>query len=173
MPVWQKEEQVGKRKLVITLSMIILVLLLTSPAAAAPHLYKLTGGGTTYFEGWGKETYAISARQIDEDGNARGQVQLTWHYPEVPGEPSPWIMHADVLYLTVNPDTGDAWVGGVITKSNYYYYEGVEFYLQVRDGGKGSTDQIGYTYLGWPAVYALYMPSGAMFEFTHGGFQLK
>lgn len=164
----------GKRRLIIIATIIIITLLTAAPAAAAPHLYKLTGGGTIIFPGWGEESYSISARQIDESGNARGQVQLTWHYPEYPEGPSPWIMHANVLYLAVDPDTGNAWVGAVITKSNYDYYEGVPFYLQVEDGGNGGgLDMIGFTYLGKAAENALAMPYGPMFVFTHGGFQLK
>ena len=165
----------GERRLIITLTIIILVLLLASPAAAAPKLYKLTGGGSIYFEGWGKETYAISARQIDEEGNARGQAHFTWHYASDVAGVFPWIMHADVLFLTVDPDTGNAWIGGVITKSNDEYYEGKEFFLPVYDGGAwGEPDQIGYTYLEYPANYALYKIEGlTMFVFTNGNFQLK
>lgn len=165
----------GKKRLIIILAIIVIALLAAAPAAAAPHLYRLTGGGTINFPYWGSETYAISARQIDEEGNARGQVQLTWHYPEYPGGPSPWIMHADVLYLAVDPDTGKAWVGCVITKSNYEYYEGVEFFLPIQDGGAANApDMIGYTYLGSPASYALYEIEGLpMFEFIKGNFQIK
>ena len=164
-----------KRKMFLILIIIIIALLAAAPAAAAPHLYKLTGGGTTYFEGWGKETYAISARQIDEAGNARGKVQFIWHYAEYEGGPSPWIMHADVWYLAVDPESGKAWIGGVITKSNYAYYEGAEFYLPLQDGAAGNgSDMIGYTYLYSPADFALLKKPGLdMFEFIHGNFQLK
>jgi hypothetical protein len=166
-----------KRRLIIAPIIFLLVLMLAAPAAAAPRLYKLTGGGSIIFSGWGKESYGISARQIDEEGNARGQVHFTWHYSEYAGGPSPWIMQADVLYLAVDPNSGNAWIGGVITKSNYPYYEGTEFYLQVQDGGEGKgaggPDMIGYTYLGVPANYALYKPSGPLFEWIKGNIQLK
>lgn len=164
-----------KKRLILILTILVIALLAAAPAAAAPRLYQVKGGGTIDFEGWGKETYAISARQIDAEGNARGQVQLTWHYPEYPGGPDPWIMHADVVYLAVDPDTGNAWIGAVITHSNYWYYEGVEFFLPVYDGGAGNApDMIGYTYLGYPAIYALYKIDGlTMFEFIHGNILLK
>ena len=86
-------------------------------------------------------------------------------------------MHADVLYLAVDTDTGDAWIGGNITKSNDPYYVGVEFYIRVRDGGEGSKasgpDKIGYTYLECPASDALEMRNDPLFEFTNGNVQVK
>ena len=62
-------------------------------------------------------------------------MQFVWHYPSIGEGVSPWVMHADVLYLAVDADTGDTWIGGVITKSNDYGWEGAEFYIQVRDAG--------------------------------------
>jgi len=163
-------------KKLIVLAMVMTLSIVTAvPAIAAPPLHQVTGGGTVVFPGWGQETYGFTAIQVDESGNAKGNVHFTWHYPSDPAGVSPWVMQADVLYLAVN--TGDAWIGGVITKSNDPYYVGQEFYIQVRDGGEGSKasgpDMIGYTYLGSPAWYALYMPDGDLFEFTNGNVQVK
>ncbi len=125
-----------------------------------------------------KETYGFTAKQVDGSGNATGNMQLVWHYEIYPGAASPLVLHADVLYLAVNADTGDAWIGGIITKSNDYGWVGAEFYIQVRDGGEGSKasgpDMIGYTYFGpgW-AVKALNMWHGPMFEFTNGNIKVK
>ena len=158
--------------------MVMTLLIVTAvPAIAAPPLHRVTGGGTVDFDGL-KETYGFTATQLDADGNATGNMQLVWHYPSDQAGVSPWIMHADVLYLAVDADTGDAWIGGVITKSNDPYYVDVEFYIWVRDGGEGSKasgpDRIGFTYLEKPASYALYKWTWLpLFEFTNGNVQVK
>jgi len=166
-----------KRLLVLAMVMTLLIVNAV-PAIAAPPLHQATGGGTIVFPGWGQETYGFTAKQVDESGNATGNMQLVWHYPSDQAGVSPWIMHADVLYLAVDADTGDAWIGGVITKSNDPYYVDVEFYIRVRDGGEGSKasgpDMIGFTYLESPASDALYKWTWLqLFEFTNGNVQVK
>ena len=167
------------KKLIILAIVMILSVAMAVPAIAAPPLHKVTGGGTVDFEGL-KETYGFTAIQVDESGNAKGNMQFTWHY-------SPWwnpelrqeIYHADILYLAVNDDTGDAWIGGVITKSNEWGFVGAEFYIRVRDAGEGrkasGSDMIGYTYFGPPgqASKALNMYDKPLFEFTNGNVKLK
>ena len=102
------------KKLIILAIVMIIAVVTAVPVVAAPPLHKVTGGGTVDFDG-SKETYGFTAIQVDESGNARGNVHFTWHYPSSITGPSPWVMQADVLYLAVNADTGDAWIGGVIT----------------------------------------------------------
>ena len=166
-----------KRLLVLAMVMTLLIVNAV-PAIAAPPLHRATGGGTLVFPGWGQETYGFTATQLDADGNAKGNMQLVWHYEIYPGAVSPLVMHADVLYLAVDADTGDAWIGGIITKSNDYGWVGAEFYIQVRDVGEGSKasgpDMIGYTCFGpgW-AIKALNMWDGDLFEFTNGNVQVK
>ena len=165
-------------KRLLVLAMVMTLLIVTAvPAIAAPPLHRVTGGGTVDFDGF-KETYGFTAKQVDESGNATGNMQLVWHYEIYPGAVSPLVMHADVLYLAVNADTGDAWIGGIITKSNNYGWVGAEFYIQVRDVGEGrkasAPDMIGYTYFGpgW-AIKALNMWDDDLVEFTNGNVQVK
>ena len=132
------------------------------------------------FDGF-KETYGFTAIQVDESGNARGNMLFVWHYEMYPGAASPFVLHADVLYLAVDADTGDAWIGGVITKSNNWGWVGAEFWIRVRDTGEGNKasepDKIGYTNLGPPeyeyARQALDMKDDDLVEFTNGNVQLK
>ena len=166
------------KKLLLALTLaVVLSLTLVTPAFAAPPLHQVTGGGTVDF-GDLKETYGFTAKQVDEFGNAKGNMQFVWHYEVYPGAVSPLVVHADVLYLAVDADTGDAWIGGVITKSNDYGWVGAEFYIQVRDVGEGrkasAPDMIGYTYFGpgW-ASKALNMWDGPLFEFTNGNVKVK
>lgn len=167
------------KKLILALTLAtVLTFAFTSPVFAALPLHRVTGGGTVLFEGWGKETYGFTAIQVDESGNAKGNVHFTWHYPSDVTGAYPWVMQADVLYLAVNASTGDAWIGGVITKSNDPSYVGQEFFIRVQDGGEGrkasGPDMIGYTYLGYPASSALYKWTWPeLFEFTNGNVQLK
>ena len=166
------------KKLILALTLAtVLVFASASPVFAAPPLHRVTGGGTVDFDGF-KETYGFTAIQVDESGNAKGNIQIVWHYELYPGAVSPLVLHADVLYLAVDADTGDAWIGGIITKSNDYGWVGAQFYIQVRDSGEGNKasapDMIGYTYFGpgW-AEKALDMWDGDLFEFTNGNVQLK
>ncbi len=167
-----------KKLLLVLLLVAIMSLSLAIPVFAGEPLHRVTGGGTVDF--WGdkdfKETYGFTATQVDESGNATGNMQLVWHYELSPGAVSPLVLHADVLYLAVDADTGDAWIGGVITKSNDYGWVGAEFYIQVRDAGEGrkasAPDMIGYTYFG-PASNALKMWDGPLFEFTNGNIKVK
>ena len=167
-------------KRLLVLAMVMTLLIVTAvPAIAAPPVHRVTGGGTVDFYGL-KETYGFTAIQVDGSGNATGNMQIVWHYEIYPGAVSPLVLHADVLYLAVNADTGDAWIGGITTKSNDYGWVGVEFYIQVRDVGEGSKasepDAIGYFYSGqgW-AIKALDMPVPyePLFEFTNGNVQVK
>ncbi len=86
---------------------LILSIVTAMPALAAPPLHWVMGGGTVDFEGF-KETYGFTAKQVDEFGNAKGNMQFVWHYPSFGEGVSPWIMYADVLYLAVDADTGAA-----------------------------------------------------------------
>ena len=167
-------------KKLLVLAMVMTLLIVTAvPAIAAPPLHRVTGGGSVDFWGYKefKETYGFTATQVDGSGNATGNMHFTWHYPSDQARVSPWIMQADVLYLAVDADTGDAWIGGVITKSNDPYYVGVEFYIRVRDNGEGSKasepDMIGYTYLEESALEALEKPNVPLFEFPNGNVQVK
>ncbi|MFC1914918.1 hypothetical protein ACFLWK_01535 [Chloroflexota bacterium] len=172
-----------KMKKMIPIILIIALILTFTPAIpvmAASGLHKVTGGGTVNFWGYKefKETYGFTATQLDESGNAKGNMQIVWHYEIYPDAMSPLVLHADVLYLAVDDDTGDAWIGGVVTESNDYGWVGTEFYIQVQDNGEGgkasAPDMIGYTYFGpgW-AKKALNKWSGDMFEFNNGNVNVK
>ncbi len=165
-----------KRLLVLVMVMTLLIVTAV-PAIAAPPLHQVTGGGTVDFDGF-KETYGFTAKQVDGSGNATGNMQLVWHYEIYPGAVSPLVLHADVLYLAVDVDTGDAWIGGNITKSNDYGWVGAEFNIRVQDAGEGSKasgpDMISPTYLDWPASWALYKLTWLpLFEFPNGNVQVK
>lgn len=169
------------KRLISILSIALLVIILnSSPVLAAPQLHKVTGGGTVDFFGY-DETYGFTAMQVDASGNAKGEMQFTWHYPSWYTESNPWTLHADVLYLAVNEATGDAWIGGVITQSSDPYAVSIEFVIRVRDNGEGEKasepDMIGYTVFWTPAYIALSMPTYSWFStlepFTHGNVQVK
>lgn len=153
------------------LIIIILGILITSTALAVPQRHQVNGGGTVYFEGYGKETYGFTALQVDDVGGAKGNMQIVWHYEYYPGADSPLVLHADVRYLAVDTNTRDAWIGAIITT---YGWEGIEYYIQVRDGRDSGPDMIGYTYFGSEnAIKALNMWNGPLFEWTNGNVRLK
>jgi len=117
-----------KRLLTIGLS-LAMALSTASVALAAPKtpLNTINGGGTIFYpEDWGgfTESYGINVRQLSEedvDGNAEGSIQFSWHYPSG-GEQShaqkQYIVKADITYVNFTDEGNEAWVGGVITKSN-------------------------------------------------------
>jgi hypothetical protein len=156
-----KETEV--KKLAITaLLIVVLTMVVAVPTMAAPTLHKVTGGGTLAFPGFDMESYGLTARQTNEDGTGTGHVHMTWHYPSAFSGATPWIMNSEVLYLAVDADAGEAWIGAVITSSNDPYLMGMEYVLRVIDGGKGrdaGEDMISATDLSRSAIEALDMPT--------------
>lgn len=116
-----------KRLLIIGLS-LLMTFAFSSVAMAKTSedpLVKITGGGSIYYEAWDMaETYGFNIHQIsnkNENGNAKGTMQFTWHYQSGGSQENPqnqFIMKADITYINYNPATNEAWVGGTITKSN-------------------------------------------------------
>jgi len=158
---------------------LLAAMLISGPVLAAPQLHRVTGGGTADIIGY-DETYGFTAVQVDASGNAKGEMQFTWHYPSWYNQSDPWTLHADVLYLAVNEATGDAWIGGVITQSSDPHDVGEQFVIRVQDNGEGKKvsepDMIGY-YVVMTAYTALSMPTygyfSTLFPFTHGNVQVK
>lgn len=168
-----------KRLISIVSIALLAAILIPGPVLAAPQLHRVTGGGTANIFGY-NETYGFSAIQVDSSGNAKGEIQFTWHYPSWHNLSDPWTLHADVLYLAVDEATSDAWIGGVITQSSDPYDVGTEFVIRVQDNGEGKKvsepDMIGY-YMEGTAYTALSMPTdgyfSTLFPFTHGNIQVK
>ena len=167
------------KKLAITAFLVaVLTMVMAVPIMAAPTLHKVTGGGTVDFSGF-MESYGFTARQTNEDGTATGHVHMTWHYAS-PSGATPWIMNSEVLYLAVDADAGEAWIGAVITGSNDPLWVGMEYVLRVIDGGEGrdaGQDMISYTDISRTAIEALDMPTDGglaiLVPWINGNIQVK
>ena len=154
----------------ITVLMLILVLTMSGTALAAKPLAQASGGGTVDW-GMGRVTYGFIAQQIDERGNARGEAQF-FHRDLI----NPFHDHADVLYLAVDSNTGDAWIGAVITQSSDPSLVGREIYWRVQDNGEGKKatgpDKVSTVVFG-AAVTALSMPPLGLIDWTNGNVKVK
>jgi len=157
------------KKILFPILALVLVLAVASPALVAGPLHQASGGGTVDWPG-GRVTYGFVAQQMDEEGNARGNAQFyhrdVFEYPD----------HAEVLYLVVDTDTGDAWIGAIITQSEDPGLVGQEIYWRVQDNGEGSKasgpDMVSTVVFG-DADNALAMPSIFLREWTNGNVKVK
>ena len=158
------------KKILFPILALVLALAVASPALAAGPLHQASGGGTVDWPG-GRVTYGFIAQQVDEEGSARGNAQFfhrdIFEYPD----------HAEVLYLVVDTDTGDAWIGAVITQSEIPGHVGTEIYWRVQDNGEGSKasgpDMVSSIYVG-PADTALDKPELPLLEeWTNGNVKVK
>jgi len=157
------------KKILFPILALILALAVASPALVAGPLHQASGGGTVDWPG-DRVTYGFVAQQIDEAGNARGNAQF--YHRDVYESPD----HADVLYLVVDTNTGDAWIGAVITQSEVPGLVGTEIYWRVQDNGEGSKasgpDMVSSVANG-PAVNALAKPPLSLIEWTNGNVKVK
>jgi len=157
------------KKLLFPILVLVLALAVASPALVAGPLHQASGGGTVDWPG-GRVTYGFVAQQIDELGNAKGNAQF--YHRDVNEYPD----HADVLYLVVDTNTGDAWIGAVITQSQDPGLVGQEIYWRVRDNGEGSKasgpDMVSSVALG-DADNALSKPGLSLYEWTNGNVKVK
>lgn len=199
--------EMKKRLLTIGLS-LAMTLSTASVAFAAPKdpLYSINGGGTIFYpDDWGgvTESYGLNVKQIDAEGNAKGQMQFSWHYTASPaGAPDrkQYLLHADVLYLVFDDETGDVWVGGEIAGSNLDTLDfdgtdtgldpqdvvGQTFHIRLHDGqfdGATDMDTIGMLWF-CPFgdeehtleehVFEKYVtPGESLFELTSGNITLR
>jgi hypothetical protein len=136
----------------------------------APALHETSGGGTDDVSG-GPVTYGFNAQQLDGIGNAKGQFHLRSR--QTGSE-----IHADITYLVVDTNTGDAWLGGVITKTNQPDWEELEIVFRVQDNGQGSKatgpDAVSPVLVGTGvAATALDMPQFVLYDWTNGNVQVK
>jgi hypothetical protein len=158
-----------KTRLFSILAVVVLVLAVSGTAVAAPGLPKATGGGIVEWPG-GNVTYGFTAQQVDSTGNATGQAQF--HHRD-----SDLSNHVEVLYLAVDTATGDAWVGGNITKSTNPAYVGMEVYWRVQDNGEGGKatgpDMVSTVVIGSPAITALAKPALPLRAWTNGNVQVR
>jgi len=156
------------KKILFPILALILALAVASPALVAGPLHQASGGGTVDWAD--RVTYGFVAQQIDEDGSARGNAQF--YHRDVYESPD----HADVLYLVVDTDTGDAWIGAVITQSEVPGLVGTEIYWRVQDNGEGSKasgpDMVSSVAQG-SASTALTMPGLPLYEWTNGNVKVK
>jgi len=152
----------------------LLVVALTLSAAGAvgaapPTLHKATGGGIVDLPIPGVMTTAFTAIQVDEQGNAKGQIQFVGHDTGA-------ITHVAVVYLAV--EGNNAWIGGVVTDSTAYPVGwGVVGWVQ--DNGEGSKatgpDKRSYFYLAGSInpFDARTYGYGDLFDWTNGNVQVK
>ena len=156
------------KKILFPILALIFALAVASPALVAGPLHQASGGGTVDWAD--RVTYGFVAQQIDEAGNARGNAQF--YHRDVYESPD----HADVLYLVVDTNTGDAWIGAVITQSEVPGLVGTEIYWRVQDNGEGSKasgpDMVSSVAQG-PASTALTMPGLPLYEWTNGNVKVK
>ena len=158
-----------KAKILVVALVAMLALAMSTPALAAAPLNQASGGGTVDWPN-GRVTYGFTAQQIDQNGDARGQAQFyhrdVFEFPD----------HAQVLYLVVDTNTGDAWIGAVITQSEDATLVGQEIYWRVQDNGQGSKasgpDGVSSVAFG-PAVNALSMPMMSLMDWTNGNVKVK
>jgi hypothetical protein len=135
------------------------LLLAAGAVMAAPAVNTATGGGTVDWPA-DRVTYGFNA-QVDADGIVKGQMNV--QHRDV-GYTS---IHGDVTCLYV--DGADAWLGGVVTKSdNPGVLPGAEFIFQVQDGGKLAPDMVSsINYFATAADCATAGPMG-LIEWTNG-----
>lgn len=149
-------EKMRFKFLIFSLISLLLAVVLASPVVAASPVHKVTGGGTADWPG-GRATYGFNVIQTDEFGDAKGKVHVQVRdESDVTG-----LLEIDALYLAVNSETGDAWIGGVVTKANPSIYEGIEIIWRVQDNGSGksaSGPDMTSTIIRSLAIRALEMP---------------
>ena len=157
------------KKILFPILALVLALAMASPALVAGPLHQASGGGTVDWP-LGRVTYGFVAQQIDEEGNARGEAQF--YHRDVFEDPD----HAEVLYLVVDTDTGDAWIGAIITECEDPSLVGQEIYWRVQDNGEGSKasgpDMVSSVVLG-AAINALGKPPLGLIEWTNGNVKVK
>ena len=154
------------RKFAITLLLIAVLTLGLAGTATAGSAPSASGRGGT--------VWAFNAIQVDAStGAARGQIQ----YVDVMcvDTISGLEAHGKVLYLAVNGN--NAWIGFVVTQSNYAELVGTEWVLEVQDNGegKGATGPDLVSGINsFPASYAVAQPdfSPGFTECTLGNIQV-
>lgn len=114
---------------------LTLVGVATVPALAAPPIHQASVGGTNDLGGI-SNSIAITALQTAPGGpgpNAKGEFQRIIRAPA-----GNIVVHADVLYMSVNIAGTEAWIGIKVTKSNNPAAVGTEWVIRVQDNGEGS-----------------------------------
>lgn len=106
------------RKFVLLTAIIVIIIALVAvpPATAKPSTLKpifhsATGGGTFLLRGF-KDTIGFTAKQIDDQNNAKGQITIQFRNNAGTGHN---LVKVDVTTLVV--DGNKAWIAGVITQS--------------------------------------------------------
>ena len=128
---------------------------------------KVTGGGTVDWPG-GRVTYGFTAQQTDDEYGAKGQfvIQGRDHDPDVR-------IKAKIVSLAV--DGNNAWMGGVVTKSNYASINvGDEFIIRLVDNGEGknaAADQVSSMYWALGSDVSS-MPDLVLLDWTNGNVQV-
>ncbi len=164
------------RRIVLTILLCLVVLGLAGiPALAGSVEYKhiVTGGGTfdRHLETYGMVSFAFTARQIDEYGNAKGNLHYKTRNPE--GDMD---FFADIKYLTVQDNK--AWIGCVIIRADEIYI-GSALVFEVQDNAEGSmaimTDKISYAKFVADPSFALTKPylQDWFIDWDNGNIQIK
>ena len=147
-----------------------LALAIAGVASAGKPVMKATGGGTVEWPN-GLVTYGFNA-QADADGIAKGQFQI--HHRDVGDGFS---THGYVNCLNVIGNV--AWIGGIVTKSDYELIAPVDgtMLIMVVDNGEGFADPpdeiSSASYDIFEADACLRQPAGIGLEFTNGNIQVK
>lgn len=160
------------KKILVLLLATLMVMTLGGVALAAPPISQASGGGTVDWPN-GRVTYGFTALQVDPAGDAKGNA--VFHHRDTPTG----TVHGNVLYVAVNTATGEAWIGGVVTKSDAPVFPtvGSEFVFKVVDNGQGAgvQDEVSSVIYGGPgtAASALGMPVFGTIPWTNGNVQVK
>jgi hypothetical protein len=163
-----------KKLAIIGLLVVALTMVNSGLVVAASPLHKASGGGTNVGYDGAIRTVAFTAIQVNETGDAKGQLMVLNRKQEVE-------LHCSILYLKV--DGNQAWVGGVITQSSDPVFRpvGWEFVLRVLDNGEGAnkavdrSSYITFDYHGKPvlASQALEMLPLDWYVWPNGNIQVK
>lgn len=157
-----------KKLAIIGLLVVALTMVSAGVVVAAPPLHKVSGGGTNVWYEGEIRTVAFTAIQVNEAGDAKGQLEVLNRAQEVE-------IHCRILYLKV--DGNQAWLGGVATQSSDPILRpvGSEFVLNVQDNGEGNeaVDKSSYVFFGYPAIKALSKLSLSRYPWPNGNIQIK
>jgi len=161
------------KKVIISLVICLLMLgLISAPVLADTPVarHKVIGGGTIERPVVGVElglvTAAFIAQQVDESGNAEGELVIKLRNPM-----GDMRVKADIVCLAV--DGNKAWIVGVVVEPSSTWFIGFE----VQDNGEGSEaiapDLISQAQRVDGPTWALGKPDLAMVGWTNGNVQVK
>ncbi len=142
-------------------------------AGSKGNKHSVTGGGTfdRHLEAYGMVSFTFTAIQLDEYGNAKGNLHYKTRNPE--GDMD---FFADIKYLAVQDNK--AWIGCVIIRADDIY-NGCALVFEMQDNGEGSAttvpDKISYAIFVADPSFALTKPylQNWFIDWDNGNIQIK